>query len=350
MLIKWGFPVLAAIALGFAIFTSQKMTPKVSAAEPPSKPPVASFSRQVGAVGLVEAASENIAISLPVPGLVTQVAVKAGDRVQKGQLLFALDGRDLEAERKLREANLELAQSKLKRLEAAPRSEEIPSYEARVTEAKAQLEDARTQLRLIDSVQDKRAIRLEEYERRKRAVDSAAARVGQTESALRLLRAGTWKPDLEVSQQEVKQAQAQLDKIRIDLERLQVRAPMNGVILQCKVRPGEYAQAGTLAQPLMLLGDVENLNVRAQIDERDASRFERGAPAKGSARGDASHSYALRFVRVEPYVIPKKNLTGEATERVDSRVLEVIYSLPKDANVYPGQQMDVAIESKQVQK
>ena len=61
-------------------------------------------------------------------------------------------------------------------------------------------------------------------------------------------------------------------------------------------------------------------------------------------RGEASHSYDLRFVRVEPYVIPKKNLTGESTERIDTRVLETIYALPKNVAVYPGQQMDVAIE------
>ena len=335
-------PLIGALALGFAVFSSQRLMPRVTASAPPAAPPAASYGRQLGAVGLVEAASENVAVSLPVPGLVTRVMVKAGDQVQKGQLLFSLDGRDLESELKLRQANLELAQSKLVRLEAAPRIEELPNLEARVTEAKAQLEDARTQMRLIDAVKDKRAIKIEEYERRKRAVDSAEARVSQAEASLKLLQAGTWKPDLDVARLEV--TQAQVERIRTDLERLEVRAPMTGVILQCKVRPGEYAQAGTLPQPLMLLGDIGHLNVRAQIDEKDAWRFERGAAAKGSVRGETSHSYDLRFVRVEPYVIPKKNLTGESTERIDTRVLETIYALPKNVAVYPGQQMDVAIE------
>jgi hypothetical protein len=63
-------------------------------------------------------------------------------------------------------------------------------------------------------------------------------------------------------------------------------------------------------------------------------------------RGAASQEIPLRFVRVEPYVIPKKSLTGDNTERVDTRVLQVIYALEPTAQpVYVGQQVDVFIEA-----
>ena len=63
-------------------------------------------------------------------------------------------------------------------------------------------------------------------------------------------------------------------------------------------------------------------------------------------RGDPRQEFRLSFVRVEPYVIPKKSLTGDNTERVDTRVLQVIYALEtKDRPVYVGQQMDVFIEA-----
>jgi HlyD family secretion protein len=296
MFTKWMLPLLGALALGFAIYSTQRMTPVTIHAAPPSAPPAAAYAAQLGAVGLVEAASENIAVSLPVPGLVTQVDVKAGDRVQKAQLLFSLDSRDLAAELKLRQSSLELAQSRLRRLEAAPRTEEIPNLNARVTEAKAQLEDAQMQMHLMDLVKDKRAIKTEEYERRKRAVDSAQARLEQADASLRLLKAGTWKPDLDVARLEVKQAQAQVERIRADIDRLEVRAPISGVILQCKVRPGEYAQSGVLAQPLILMGDTEHLNVRAQIDEKDAWRFKPGAAAKASVATPNSITPSHSFV------------------------------------------------------
>ena len=122
-------------------------------------------------------------------------------------------------------------------------------------------------------------------------------------------------------------------------------APIAGAVLQCKVRAGEYAQAGPLATPLMLLGAVNELHVRADIDEQDARRVSPGAAAVASPRGAGGRNFALRFVRFEPYVIPKKNLTGDNTERVDTRVLQVIYALERNAPVYVGQQMDVFINA-----
>jgi HlyD family secretion protein len=126
-----------------------------------------------------------------------------------------------------------------------------------------------------------------------------------------------------------------------------VTAPIDGQILQCKVRPGEYAQAGVLAQPLILMGDVRRLHVRADIDEKDAWRVAPGVKAIASVRGNAATRYPLEFVRLEPYVVPKRNLTGDATERVDTRVLQAIYRLPARAALYPGQQMDLSIEAAQ---
>ena len=83
MLLKYGLPVLGAMALGWALMSVKQMTPVDAKVLPPSPPPVAAYPNQVGAVGLVEAASENISVSLPVPGLVAAVKVKAGDNVRK---------------------------------------------------------------------------------------------------------------------------------------------------------------------------------------------------------------------------------------------------------------------------
>jgi HlyD family secretion protein len=345
MLTKYGIPVLAALALIFAAVSVARLTPVESKLDPYAPPPSANFSDKVGAVGIVEASSENIAVSLPVPGLVTAVHVKAGDRVRKGQRLFSLDDRDLRAELALRESNLQLSKAKLERLQASPRPEEIPPAEARVNEAAAQLADAEVQRKIMESVRDKRAIRMEDLERRRRAVEIAEAKLDQAKTELRLLRAGTWSKDIAVAEAELRQAASQVDRVRADLERLTVTAPIAGEILQCKVRAGEYASAGPLEQPLMLLGAVDQLNVRADVDERDAGRVKTGAAVLASVRGDSRRQFALRFLRFEPFVVPKKNLTNDAAERVDTRVLQVIYALEKDAPVRPGQQMDVLIEA-----
>jgi multidrug resistance efflux pump len=346
MITKYGIPAIAALALIFAAVSVARLQPTDSKVEPYLPPPSASFSNKVGAVGIVEASSENIAISVPVPGLVTAVYVNAGDRVRRGQPLFSLDDRDLRAELALREANLELAKTKLGKLEASPRPEEIPPAEARVREAEAQLGDARVQWQLIDSVRDKRAIRVEDVERRKRAVEVAEAKVAQATSELALLRAGTWSQDIAIANAEVRQAASQVERVRADLERLVVTSPIAGGILQCKVRAGEYAAAAPLAQPLILLGSVDELTVRADVDERDAPRIKPDASVLASIRGNSRRQFSLRFVRFEPFVVPKKNLTNDASERVDTRVLQVLYALEKGAPVFPGQQMDVLIEAR----
>lgn len=346
MFTKYGVPVFAVLALIFAVASVARLRPNAAPAEPYSAPPAAGFRNQVGAVGLVEASSENIAVNVPVPGMVTNVYVKAGDRVARGQRLFSLDDRDVRAELALRESNLQLAKARVARLDAAPRPEEIPPSEARVKEAEAQLSDAKLQLDLMESVRDKRAIRVEDLERRRRAVQVAEAKLDEAKTSLRLLRAGTWSQDLQVARAEVAQAAAQMDRVKADLARLTVMAPIAGEILQCKVRPGEYAAAGPIAQPLILLGSVDQMNVRAEVDERDAPRVKSGANVVASVRGDASRKFPLHFVRFEPFVVPKKNLTNEGTERVDTRVLQVIYALDRGAPVLAGQQMDVFIEAK----
>ncbi len=113
-------------------------------------------------------------------------------------------------------------------------------------------------------------------------------------------------------------AEAQVNQTQVNIARLVVTAPIKGQVLQSDVRPGQYAPSGPLAKPLMLLGNVEPLYVRVDVNEQDAGRVRAGAPATASPRGDAGRKVPLTFVRFEPYVLPKASLTGDSTERVDT--------------------------------
>jgi hypothetical protein len=88
------------------------------------------------------------------------------------------------------------------------------------------------------------------------------------------------------------------------------------------------------------------LHVRVDVDENDASRVCPGASAIGCLRGNKDVKVPLAFVRFEPYVLPKKSLTGDSTERVDTRVLQVVFSFERgELPIYVGQQMDVFIDT-----
>jgi hypothetical protein len=85
--------------------------------------------------------------------------------------------------------------------------------------------------------------------------------------------------------------------------------------------------------------------VRVDIDEQDIGRYQTGVPGVAMPRGFPNLKYKLRFKRVEPFVVPKRSLTGDNTERVDTRVLQVIYEVEKnEPPLYVGQQVDVFLE------
>jgi multidrug resistance efflux pump len=113
---------------------------------------------------------------------------------------------------------------------------------------------------------------------------------------------------------------------------------VDGLVLQVNIRPDKYVGSPP-NQALMVLGAIDRtIHIRVDIDEHDIPRFKPGAPARASVRGNPQVSYPIQFVRVEPYVIPKKSLTGDNTERIDTRVLQVIHALDvKDKPIFGDQ-------------
>jgi len=349
MVRKYFLPVVALTGILFAswvVVIGGKPTPAAQPVTPPSQAPFTSF---VAGAGMIEASSENIAIAPVLGGIVTEVYVKPGSKVKAGDALFKIDDRSLQAQLVIRQAALEMARQKLGRLTELPRPEDIPPAEAKLSEAEAALADARNQLKLRENVTDQRAVSQDEINRLRFAVQGAEARRDQVRTSLDLLKAGAWKPDLEIAKAEVASAEAQVKEAQIEIERYTTRAPVDGEILQVKIRKGEFAQAGALDTPLILMGNLDRLHVRVDVDENDAWRFKAGAAAVAFVRGNRDLNTPMDFVRIEPYVVPKRSLTGDSIERVDTRVLQIIYAFDRSAlPVYVGQQMDVFIEAQPI--
>ncbi len=347
MIRKYVLPLLAVAGVLFAVWTAVQSAKPIPPAKPVAEPPRPSFSNKISGSGIIEASTRNIAIGTHVPGIVIRVFVKVGDKVKPGDPLFVLDDRKNQAELAVRNAAVTEAEARLNRLKQAPRPEELPIALARVKEAEATLEDLRQQLKIVEGVTDRRAVSIDDVNKRRFAVAIAESRLVRAQADLALLEAGAWKPDIEVARAEVTRAQSELQAAQVEIERLTVRAPMEGQVLQLNIRPGEFAQSGALTEPLLLLGSLDRLHVRVDIDENDAWRFSPKAPAVAYLRGHAEYKTDLTFEYVETYVIPKRSLTGDSTERVDTRVLQVIYSFPREnLPVYPGQQVDVYIEDR----
>jgi RND family efflux transporter MFP subunit len=295
MVRKYMIPVLAIVGVFLALWMVRQGSRPVIHAEPVADPPHVEFANRISGTGIVEASSRNISIGAHLPGIVARVHVKVGERVKAGSPLFSIDDR--------------------------ARLADLAVREARVREAEANLQDLRAQLQIAEKVKDPRAISTDDLNKRRFAAQAAEARLAN--------------------------AAAEVKAARVDIDLLTVRAPIDGDVLQVNIRPGEYAPSGVTAQPLILLGSLDRLHVRVDIDENDAWRFRQQAPAVAFVRGNPSFKTNLRFEYVEKYVIPKRSLTGESTERVDTRVMQVVYSFNRsDLLVYPGQLMDVYIEDR----
>lgn len=337
-------PLAAALALASASYFVWSSQPSKVLADPLGTPPSTDYARTVAAVGLVESASENIAISTPLPGLVTAVHVAAGDVVAAGAPLFTLDDRAARATLAVRAQQVAAARAALAKLEQSPRPEDLPPLRARVKAAAQALNDARIQQQLIEEVDDPRAISREDLLRRRIATQGAAAELEAARAELARLEAGAWSADLTLARAALALAEREYERAAVDVERLTIRAPRQGAVLKVDARPGEYAQVGALAAPLIVFGDVGELHVRADVDEQEAHLVAAGAAAEAAPRGSAATRVPLSFVRIEPLIVPKKQLTGAVAERVDTRVLQVIYRVAGNSvPLYVGQQVDVFI-------
>lgn len=309
MQVKYTLPILATAGFLFAsymVVSSNKPIPVAPAVAAPASAPFKAF---IAGAGIVEAKSRNIAIGTPLSGIVKTVTVKVGDKIKADAPLFSLDDRDTHAELAVKLADLAKAQ-------------------AGVNEANASLKDTQSLSDLAEAVSDRRAISSEELLKRRNALLINTARLGSAKAL-------------------VQQAEAALITAQTTLARLTVQAPVAGEVLQINIRPGEFAQAGALNTPLLVLGNMDQLHVRVDIDENDAWRFDKNSKAVAFLRGNRNFKTDLVLAYVEPYVIPKKSLTGDSTEQVDTRVLQALYSFDRNQlPVYVGQQMDVFIEAK----
>ena len=365
MLTRYLLPLASVLMLVFATYQMTKAQQQPPLVVPPVEPAKSPYATQVAGAGIVEPESENIAIGSHVPGIVDRVFVKVGQTVRTGQPLFRLDDRQLHSELEIREANVSNVTAMLEKLNQMPRAEELPPIEAKVAEAEVMLKE---QVKLYDryrKLSTSNAISEDEIIRREAGLDAAKAQLLKAKAELKLQESGSWRYDKEIANASVRQSVAQREQTRTELDRLIASAPRvrdidpiaavagsatvvensEFEVLQVNVRSGEFVGA-TAGPALIVLGQVGKLHVRVDIDENDIAKFQSGYAGVAKPRGNPNQQFTLKFVRVEPYVIPKRSLTGGNTERVDTRVLQVIYAIEtKGQTLYVGQQMDVFLDA-----
>ena len=300
--------VLASFGVWKGVTLAQSQANKPPAPPPLAEPARSPYQFSIAATGIIEAARENVNVATTKPGLVTKAWPGVGSDVKTGDPLFQIDPREATARASTLRAQLAVE-------------------DAAIAAAQVALAEARDQLQRVSSPASAKVITEDELKRRTFAVQSAEAQITRNTAQLEA-------------------AKAQLAQAEIEREVLTVRASRDGRILRLNLREGEYANANP-PEPLMVLGDIDTLQIRADVDEQNAPLIQLNSRATAYIKGDSKNQLPLTFVRIDPFVVPKKSLTGDSTERVDTRVLQVIFNLkkPDGKMLYVGQQVDVYIET-----
>lgn len=309
-----------------------------------------------GIVESVQTSGENINVYPEVPGTVKQILVGEGQQVRKGMPLILIDDSVQRATAEQQKSAADASRSLLEELKAEPRKENLDVAEAQVIAAKASLKNAEDQLNKQKAAyeSDPRSVSRDALDTATNAAALAEANLGVAKKQRDLTKAGAWSYDIENQEKQYKALEKSYLASSALLGKYTLRAPTDGVVLSIGtvvgnyVSPqGSYESYSQGMTPVMVLGTPQgDLAVRCYIDEILVPRLP--APSKMKAqmsiRG-ANAKFALDYVRIQPLVSPKIQLSDQRMERVDVRVLPIIFKVekPKDVNLFPGELVDVYI-------
>jgi HlyD family secretion protein len=332
-----------------------------------SQPPVFSpapnpYEKGVYAQGIIEShqsSGQNINIYPEVAGTVAAIPVAEGQVVRQGSPLVVIDSSIQKATAEQQKAQAEAALALLQELKAQPRKETLEISTAQLELARANLKTAQDQLeKQTRSFElNPKSVSKNDLDNAKNAVEVAKANVTLAQRQYELTKAGAWSFDIRNQQMQHEALEKAYAASSALLAKYTIRAPVDGVVMSVNTSVGSYTSpqgaydsyTGSFG-PLLVMGSADGtLAVRVYVDEILVHRLPAASEirARMFIRG-TSVSIPLEYVRVQPFVSPKIELSNQRQERVDVRVLPVIFRFeqPKDLKLYPGQLVDVYIAEK----
>jgi HlyD family secretion protein len=351
--------IISAIGILGGIVTaiySAMATPVLPPVFNPAANPYPSAIYAEGIIESVQSSGENINLYPEVPGTVKEILVSEGQEVRKGMPLLLIDPSVQRATTEQQQSAAQAAYAMLEELKAEPRKENLDVAEAQVISAQAALKTAQDELNKQETAYqiDPRSISKDALDS---AINAAAVAQANLEVARKqrdLTKAGAWIFDIQNQERQYNALEKAYLASSALLSKYTLRAPTDGIVLTIGTIVGNYVSPQGAydsytqgMNPVLVLGTPQtNLHVRCYIDEILVPRLPPSPKVKAqmTIRG-TNVKVALNFVRVQPFVSPKIELSDERQERVDVRVLPIIFSFvkPKDVNLYPGELVDVYI-------
>ena len=238
-------------------------------------------------------------VSFKIPGRVVRRLVDEGELVKQGDTIAELDRSDLLCELEAQRANLSAAEAALAELEAGSRPQEIAAAEATVARARADLVDAEANYNRVKGLYESRVAAQQEYDSALAQYDAKRAALQEVVEKQKLIQEGPCKEDIDQARAalaeaaerdsmvnegprketiaqaraEVAQAHASVALAQTELGYTTLVSPLSGVVPSKNIEPGEYVAPGT---PVVTVGDLVNVWLRAYVNETDLGRVKVG--------------------------------------------------------------------------
>src|SRR6516164_1240858 len=345
-----------AAAVVFALAALAARTDAQDAARAPRLEAADDTRWQTVAPGRVEPSWGEINIATPVMGVIAQVLVKVNDKVSAGEPLIRLI--DNEAQARLAAAEAQVAfRLRARNEETAPvRSTARRTTEAAIVDSdkaavRRRAEDAvadadkavtAAQAALDKALMDRRAGQASDADREaaRTTLSRAQDRLQQQKAELRRIETDPSTPLPNFAEGQVNVARAESAAAAAAIAKLTIRASIAGTVLQVNAKPGELA-APANAQPLLVIGDVSALRVRAELDERDFGQIKIGQPVLVRAAAFRGREFAGKVAFIAPLVEQGRiNARGQRNV-TDVDVVEVLIDLAQPDPLAVGMKVDV---------
>ncbi len=354
--------VMAVLGVTAGIVASVVLNVHAKPQPPAFSPATNPYDKGIYANGIIEsfqAQGANINVYPDVSGRVVSIAVSDGAAVKAGDVLVVIDDSVPRASLEQSRAQSDAALAQLDALKAEPRKETLDVAVAQRDAAAAAVKLAQDQYQKQAKLAqiNPQLISKDSLDNYADALNLAQANLEVATRQLTLSRAGAWRFDIDSQQKQYDAAVHTAQAAQALVEKYTIRAAMDGVVLSMNTAVGSYVSpAGAYnaytqaANPILVMSSAQGeLAVRCYIDEILVERLPPADRIKAqmSVRG-GDVKIPLQFVRVQPYVSPKISLSDQRQERVDLRVLPVIFKFdkPADAHLYPGQLVDVYVGSR----
>jgi len=291
--------------------------------------------------GVVEPRSPESRMAADTAGRISAIFVKEGDAVTKGTILAEIENAMQRAQISRAEADVAASQAELLRILQGSHAQDIvaDATAARARAALAESELARTKELVGNGSLASAEL---DHARRKFEAESASSRAATERAGGAQVGA---RQDVSVAQAHLKGATASLEESRAALQRTQLVAPIDARVLRVKLHVGEFHNPMG-GEPIVILGDLSQLRVRMDVDERDVARLKRGAAAYVTATAFGKDRFPGKVVEVGQRMGRRTVRVDDPADRIDVKILEASIELDGMPPLVPGMRVSAFVDTK----